>query len=291
MQRLIILPEPQRIQLPWSLKQKILDQFISEISVPNRGSGSDFLSLKDFEFGDEIRHISWKATAKYNKLISKEFEEPRQLRFLIVLDSSLVMAGPKLEFVFSSAVELAKALRRTEHSTHILAVGNRLLRKISVGVSPATIRRLGIELHNVVPEGAEFDYDELFRTIMTSKLYDTVVIILSDIELPAEKIKKGLITIRPYVQRIFFFACNTPAFGTNWMKNTLDEGVYDVDQLAYRRYVIEPKVRREYLLKIRACRRAVVSTGTWFHLIDGYNTNILLELKKAMDLSGRRKKR
>lgn len=288
--QIVVLPEPQRVQLPWSLKQKILDQFISEISVPQRGSGSEFLSLKDFEFGDEIRNIAWKATAKYNKLISKEFEEPRQLRFVIVLDCSLMMAGAKLEFIFSSAVELAKALRRTEHSTHILAIGHRELRKVSVGVSPATIRRLGIELHNVLPEGTEFDYDAVFRSLMVNKLYDTVVIFLTDVEVEAEKVKLGLVKIRPYVQRIFFFACNTPSFGTLWLERSVDASTYDVDEVEYRRAVLEPTVRREYLLKVREMRKAVVSAGGWFHLIDGYNTNILLELKKAMDLSGRKRR-
>ncbi len=291
MQRIVVLPEPQRVQLPWSLKQKILDQFISEISVPQRGSGSDFLSLKDFEFGDEIRNIAWKATAKYNKLISKEFEEPRQLRFVIVLDSSLMMAGAKLEFVYSSAVELAKALRRTEHSTHILAIGHRELKKVSVGVSPAAIRRLGIELHRITPEGIEFSYDALFRSLMVNKLYDTVVIILTDVEKEPTQVKHGIVKIRPYVQRIFLFACNTPAFGTLWMQSALDENTYSVDEIAVRRNILEPMVRRKYLVRIRDMRKAVISAGAWFHLIDGYNTNILLELKKAMDLSGKTRRR
>ncbi len=288
--QIVVLPEPQRVQLPWSLKQKILDQFISEISVPQRGSGSDFLSLKDFEFGDEIRNIAWKATAKYNKLISKEFEEPRQLRFLIVLDCSLMVAGPKLEFIFSSAVELAKALRRTEHSTHVLAIGHRELKKISVGVSPATIRRLGIELHSIIPEGTEFNYDAMFRSIMVNKLYDTVVILLTDVEMDPQTIKLGLVKIRPYVQRIFLFACNTPAFGTLWLERSSDATTYDVDEVEFRRSVLEPTVRRTYLVKVREMRKAVVAAGAWFHLIDGYNTNILLELKKAMDLSGKKRR-
>ena len=62
----------------------IFDQFVSEISVSRRGRGDNFLSLRDFEFGDELRHIHWKATAKWGKLITKEFEEPIQLRFVII---------------------------------------------------------------------------------------------------------------------------------------------------------------------------------------------------------------
>lgn len=280
---IVVLPEPQRIQLPWTLKQKILDRLISQISIPVRGRGTDFLALRDFQFGDEIRNISWKATAKFNKIISKEFEEPRQLRFLLVADNSLFMGGPKLEFALSAVEELVTVIRRTEHSVHILVHGNKTYKRIKLGTSPGVIRTLGITLHNVVPEGSGFNYDTLFTTITQHKLTDTVVILLSDLELEPETVQQGIAKIRPYVQKFFFLSCYTPGFGVLALKNSRDQAIYTVDQLLYRREIIEPKITREYNRRIAQYHNLIHATNSIFHLIESYETNILLEVQHILN--------
>ena len=38
-----------------------------------RGLGRDFESLRDYQSGDELRNISWTATARRAKLITRQF--------------------------------------------------------------------------------------------------------------------------------------------------------------------------------------------------------------------------
>ncbi len=279
---IIVLPEPQRVQLPWTLKQKIMDQFISEITVTRKGRGSDFFALKDFQFGDEIKHIAWKKSARVGKLISKEFEEPNQLKFVIVIDASLFMSGPKLEFALSSAVELCSVLRRTEHSAYVIVHGNDTLKFVKLGVSISAMRRLAVELHSVSPSGTTFNYDTLYSTLLTRRLYDSVVIFISDVEAPPSTVQKGLSLIQPYMQRTLFFACYTPGFGTLWNETEFGDSGISMDEWKYKNFQLNPLVRRSYLTRIQEFKQKVTATSTVFHLIKNYNTNILLELKATL---------
>jgi uncharacterized protein (DUF58 family) len=56
-----------------------------------RGQGSEFERLRDYRFEDEIRQVDWKATAKHNRLISREFNVERNQNIVILLDSGRTM--------------------------------------------------------------------------------------------------------------------------------------------------------------------------------------------------------
>lgn len=51
-----------------------------------RGRGSDFERLRDYRRGDELRQIDWKATARQQRLISREFNVERNQNILLLLD-------------------------------------------------------------------------------------------------------------------------------------------------------------------------------------------------------------
>ncbi len=52
-----------------------------------RGVGRDFESLRDYQAGDELRKISWTATARRGKLVTRQFTVERSQQVWIVLDA------------------------------------------------------------------------------------------------------------------------------------------------------------------------------------------------------------
>ncbi len=52
-----------------------------------RGSGMDFLQLRDYREGESIKQIDWRASSRFNKLISREFQEEKNQHVIIMLDS------------------------------------------------------------------------------------------------------------------------------------------------------------------------------------------------------------
>lgn len=51
-----------------------------------RGEGTDFHQLRDFRVGDSLRQIDWRATARFNRPISREYQEERDQQVVFLLD-------------------------------------------------------------------------------------------------------------------------------------------------------------------------------------------------------------
>lgn len=52
-----------------------------------RGSGMDFRQLREYREGESLKQIDWRATSRFNKLISKEFQEEKNQHVMIMLDA------------------------------------------------------------------------------------------------------------------------------------------------------------------------------------------------------------
>ncbi|HXD52344.1 MAG TPA: DUF58 domain-containing protein, partial [Burkholderiales bacterium] len=76
-----------------------------------RGEGRDFESLRDYVRGDEMRHISWTATARRGKLVTRQYQMERDQTILIAIDAGRLMtARIDNETKLDSAVHAALAL-------------------------------------------------------------------------------------------------------------------------------------------------------------------------------------
>ncbi len=83
------------------------------IPLLQAGSGHEFESLREHRPDDDFRAIDWKATAKKNRLISRQFQMERDQRVLLMLDLGRLMATRagsyrKLDHAINAAVQLAK---------------------------------------------------------------------------------------------------------------------------------------------------------------------------------------
>jgi uncharacterized protein (DUF58 family) len=65
------------------------DRRLAQIGIKaytQRGMGTDFKQLTDYQVGDPIRHIDWKATLKHARPIVRQFQDERDQRVLFLLD-------------------------------------------------------------------------------------------------------------------------------------------------------------------------------------------------------------
>ena len=86
-----------------------------------KGLGSEFYGMRKYVFGDQFRLINWKASARYQRLIVKEYESERDVTVMILVDSSDTMAGgaienTKFEYAIRACMLLTKvALTRRDN--------------------------------------------------------------------------------------------------------------------------------------------------------------------------------
>ncbi len=76
-----------------------------------KGTGIAFSEVREYAYGDDIRSIDWKVTARYNHPYIKVFEEERELTVLLLIDVSASNSfGSKSTFKKDFITELASVL-------------------------------------------------------------------------------------------------------------------------------------------------------------------------------------
>ena len=66
---------------------------IGVLQVRRRGEGMEFHQLREYRQGDSQRAIDWKATSRTARLISREYEDEKDQRVLLVIDCGRRMAS------------------------------------------------------------------------------------------------------------------------------------------------------------------------------------------------------
>ena len=125
----------------------------SLFSAGKTGDSSDFFGCRDFHYGDPLNKISWKATAKYQKVIVKEFQAEHVSRAAVILDnrrrldfkhtSSLITfirtlfrrinadihaSDPVFEAVVSLGASITHTLERQDFRINLFAAGSEIHR-------------------------------------------------------------------------------------------------------------------------------------------------------------------
>jgi uncharacterized protein (DUF58 family) len=56
-------------------------------TVPRRGTGPEYLGIREYRTGDSMRHVHWPSTARLGQVMVREFEQEHTRRLAIVLDT------------------------------------------------------------------------------------------------------------------------------------------------------------------------------------------------------------
>jgi uncharacterized protein (DUF58 family) len=85
---------PERVlrRLEWQVVRRLDGRLQGDYHTLLRGNGTDFLDLRAYEWGDDVRHIDWNVTARMDELFVREFMEDREVTAWLLLDRSRSMA-------------------------------------------------------------------------------------------------------------------------------------------------------------------------------------------------------
>jgi uncharacterized protein (DUF58 family) len=88
---------PERIlhRLEWQVIRRLDGLLQGNYRTMFRGVGTDFRDLREYEPGDDVRHIDWNVTARMDTPFVREYSEDRELTAWLLLDRSPSMGfGP-----------------------------------------------------------------------------------------------------------------------------------------------------------------------------------------------------
>jgi uncharacterized protein (DUF58 family) len=90
-----LTPERLLRQLEWRVVRRLDGRLQGDYRSLFRGSGIDFTNLREYEPGDDLRHIEWNVTARMDTPYVREYVEDREVTAWLLLDHSASMGfGP-----------------------------------------------------------------------------------------------------------------------------------------------------------------------------------------------------
>jgi uncharacterized protein (DUF58 family) len=110
-------PERLLSRLDWQVIRRLDGMLQGDYRTLFRGVGTDFRDLREYEPGDDIRHIDWNVTARMDVPFVREYTEDRELTAWLLLDRSPSMgfgpiARPKELVLRELATVFARLLTR-----------------------------------------------------------------------------------------------------------------------------------------------------------------------------------
>jgi uncharacterized protein (DUF58 family) len=169
-----------------------------------RGEGREFESMRDYVRGDELRHISWTATARRAKLTTRQYQIERDQTILIAMDAGRLMTArieqeTKLDSAVHATLALMSAAARAGDNAGLVVFG----RKIKTYLPPSRGRDhidAALEaLHAIEPEMIEPSYARAFEFIAANSKRRSLVVLITDLvdEEGSKELLTSLRLLRP----------------------------------------------------------------------------------------------
>lgn len=150
------------------------------------GQGRDFDHLRAYVAGDEFRVIDWKATARRDRLMSRQHQSERNQQVMLVIDAGRRMTArtgrmTRLDHAIQAALQLAHIglLRGDQVGLQVFADAVRVLLPPARG--RRQLHRIARSLVHVQPEPCEPDYDVAFNTLQRKCRRRTLVIVFTEV--------------------------------------------------------------------------------------------------------------
>lgn len=158
---------------------------IGVLQVRKRGEGMEFHQLREYWQGDPPRAIDWKATARTGRLISREYEEEKDQRVLLVIDCGRRMASKDSELshfdhTLNAALLLAHVALRQGDAVGMLTMGG-VQRYCEPRKSVAAVHAILNRAYDIEPTLAVPDYQQAARDVMREQRRRALVIMLTNL--------------------------------------------------------------------------------------------------------------
>lgn len=169
-----------------------------------RGEGRDFESLREYVPGDEMRHVSWSATARRGKLTTRQYQIERDQTILIALDAGRLMTArvegeTKFDAGVHAALALMSAAARAGDHAGLMVFARRVSAYVPPGRGREQIDAVIEALYDVEPEMVEPSYARALEFAAANCKRRALVVVLTDLvdEEGSRELLSSLQLLRP----------------------------------------------------------------------------------------------
>ena len=153
------------------------------------GASTAFAGLREYVRGDDVRRVSWTATARRDRPVVIEVEAERGQQVIIALDCGRLMTAPakdldKLDHAVNAALMLAWVAQSYGDRVGLMTFDDRVTGFIKPERGPLQLQRITEALYAIKPEYVEPDFGHAMTHLALRVGRRSMVVVLTDVQDP-----------------------------------------------------------------------------------------------------------
>lgn len=130
------------------------------------GNTSEFEQIKEYNQGDDIRRINWKATAKKNSLMMNHFQDEKSQNIYLLIDKGRVMKTPfnglnLLDYAINASLVVANIAVKKYDKAGLITFSKRIDLNIKADNKKIQIQKFLENLYKLETDFKETDFSQL----------------------------------------------------------------------------------------------------------------------------------
>lgn len=148
------------------------------------GQGREFERLREYRYGDEIRHIDWKATARQRELVTREFTVERNQNIVFMVDCGRFMRNETdgisyLDRALNSAIMLSYIALGQGDNVSLMAFSNKIERFVRPVRGKPGIQAILRSTYDIQASTAAADYNMALEYLAKMQRKRALVVLIT----------------------------------------------------------------------------------------------------------------
>ncbi len=151
-----------------------------------KGFGFEFDQLRSYQYGDDVRLIDWKSSARSpDNILVRQYHEERNRTFMICLDVSASTNFGSGEFLKQDVMKqiagvLSLAAEQGKDKVGLILFSDRIEKMIPPARGRNHVQELLVELFSYKPAGKKTDLNVLFNYVASHVAKRSILFVVSD---------------------------------------------------------------------------------------------------------------
>jgi len=151
------------------------------------GHTMEFEQIKEYNQGDDIRTLNWKATAKKNALMVNQFQDEKSQSVYMIIDKGRVMKMPfdglsLLDYAINATLVLSNVILKKQDKAGMFAFSKKVENRVFAERRSSQMQKILDSLYNIKTDFFESDFSRLYTDIKKNINQRSLILLYTNFE-------------------------------------------------------------------------------------------------------------
>lgn len=240
---------------------------------PHRGFSVEFNDYRNYNRGDDMRHVDWKLYARSDKFYIKQYEDETNVRCMILLDTSASMtygsgAMSKLNYGITLASALAYFVMRQRDAVGLITFDDEMRNYLPARCRQPHLMRI-LRTLSTLEAGSQTDAVKPLSDLAASMRKKSIIVLITDLLNDEERVINTLQNLRAMGHDVITFQL----LDADELTFPFNEASEFIDMENNESYITSPAaIRNAYLKNLQEfldyCKKQCQTSGVDYCLMN-----------------------